>query len=87
LYLSNPFTIFTLSNMTKPVELTISLGGAFIANYQKINGEIISEGTTDRGDDYIMFQDAESDKPHRIYKRKITNIADTKSNTTIEPGG
>jgi hypothetical protein len=73
--------------MTKPVELTISLGGAFIANYQKINGEIISEGTTDRGDDYIMFQDAESDKPHRIYKRKITNIADTKSNTTIEPGG
>jgi hypothetical protein len=73
--------------MTKPVELTISLGGAFIANYQKINGEIVSEGTTDRGEDYIMFQDAESDKPHRIYKRKITNIADTKSNTTIEPGG
>lgn len=73
--------------MTKPVELTISLGGAFIANYQKINGEIISEGQTDKGEEYIMFQDAESDKPHRIYKRKITNIADTKPNTTIQPGG
>jgi hypothetical protein len=76
--------------MTKPVELTISLGGTFIANYQKINGEIISEGTTDKGEEYIMFKDGESEeseKPHRIYKRKITNIADTKSNTTIEPGG
>ena len=73
--------------MTKPVELTISLGGAFIANYQKINGEIVSEGRTDKGEEYVMFKDGESEEPHRIYKRKITNITDARTNTTIEPGG
>jgi hypothetical protein len=72
--------------MTKVVQLTINPGGIFLS-HQQICGEIVSEGRTEKGEDYIVFRDAESEEPHRIYKRKITNIADTKSNTTIEPGG
>ena len=64
--------------MTKPVCLTLSLGGITIAHYQQVWGEIVSEGKTDKGEDYIMFKDGESEEARRVYKRKIAKIDDRK---------
>lgn len=70
--------------MTRPVCLTLSLGGTHIAHYQQVWGEIVSEGKTEKGEDYIVFKDGESESERRILKRKISKI-DARENTTIEP--
>lgn len=70
--------------MTKPVCLTLSLGGITIAHYQQVWGEIVSEGKTDKGEDYIMFKDGESEEARRVYKRKIAKIDDRAKDPPIE---
>jgi hypothetical protein len=70
--------------MTKPVQLTIDAGGAFICSYQEVHGEIIGEGRADNGEDYIIFRDQETEK--RIPRKKIKKITDVdKQNTTQLP--
>jgi hypothetical protein len=68
--------------MTNVVEVTINLGGQYLSRNQQIHGEIIAEGTTDKNEEYIVFRDAESEEPHRILKRKITNISHVEPITT-----
>ena len=72
--------------MTNVVELTINLGGFYFSEHQKVCGEIVSEGTTEKGDGYIVFRDAESEEPHKIFKRKIISIADVQPSPTKLPG-
>ena len=68
--------------MTNIVEITIDLGGRYLSHHQQVFGEIVSEGRTDKNEEYIVFKDAESEEPHRIYKRKITKIAHVEPSTT-----
>lgn len=74
--------------MSNLVRVTIDLGGRYLSQQQQIFGRIIE----DRGD-CIMFRDLENEEtvpPHRIAKRKITNIepVDDKplQNTSIVKG-
>ncbi len=56
--------------MTDVVRLTIDLGGNIPSWHQQIHGQVIAEEN-----DHIVFKDAESEEPHKIFKRNITNIS------------
>lgn len=57
--------------MTNVVQLTIDLGGRYLAQYQQIVGQI-----TEDHEDYVVFMDAESEETtRRILKKNITNVS------------
>jgi hypothetical protein len=71
--------------MTNIVEITIHLGGRYLSHHQQVFGEIVSEGRTDKNEEYIVFKDAESEEPHKILKRKITKVIHAQPSTTELP--
>ncbi len=65
--------------MTNVVQLTIDLGGRYLAQHQQIVGQIIEDH-----EDYVVFMDAESEEAtRRILKKNITNVS-TPSTAVIE---
>ena len=65
--------------MTNVVQLTIDLGGGYLAQHQQIVGRI-----TEDHEDYIVFMDAESEETTlRILKKNITNVS-TPSTAIVE---
>ena len=57
--------------MTNVVQLTIDLGGRYLAQHQQIVGQIIEDH-----EDYVVFMDAESEEAtRRILKKNITNVS------------
>lgn len=57
--------------MTNVVQLTIDLGGGYLAQHQQIVGQIIEDH-----EDYVVFMDAESEEAiRRILKKNITNVS------------
>lgn len=77
--------------MTNIVEITLDLGGHHVTSnrwgIQSVYGEIVSEGRTENNEEYIIFKDAESEEPHKIFKRRITKIANATPSTTELSGG
>jgi len=65
--------------MTNVVQLTIDLGGRYLAQHQQIVGQIIEDH-----EDYVVFMDAESEEAtRRILKKNITNVS-TPSTPIVE---
>lgn len=65
--------------MTNVVQLTIDLGGRYLAQHQQIVGQI-----TEDHEDYVVFMDAESEETtRRILKKNITNVS-TPSTPIVE---
>ena len=65
--------------MTNVVQLTIDLGGRYLAQHQQIVGQIIEDH-----EDYVVFMDAESEEAtRRILKKNITNVS-TPSTAIVE---
>ena len=63
--------------MTNVVQLTIDLGGRYLAQHQQIVGQI-----TEDHEDYVIFMDAE-ETTRRIQKKNIINVI-TPSTPIIE---
>jgi hypothetical protein len=68
--------------MTRPVQLTIESGRDSLDSYQQVHGEIIEEGRTASGEDYIIFRDQETEK--RIPRKKIKKITDVNQQNTTQ---
>ena len=65
--------------MTNVVQLTIDLGGRYLAQHQQIVGQI-----TEDHEDYVVFMDAESEETtRRIQKKNIINVI-TPSTPVVE---
>ena len=58
--------------MTRPVQLTIDAGGYFFCSFQEIYGEIIGEGRDEKGQEYIVFKDEDSER--KIPRARIKQI-------------
>lgn len=65
--------------MTDVVQLTIDLGALYLSQFQQIVGQIAEDH-----DDHIVFRDAESEKTHKILKKRIVNV--TKPSTALIEG-